>query len=54
MLPFLGENRTDIIVNRMGSKLTEERATGIKVNTKTGLICASVGVVVPRASFYGD
>lgn len=54
LLPFLGENRTDIIVNRMGSKLTEERATGIKVSTKTGLIGADVGVVVPRASFYGD
>ena len=54
LLPFLGENRTDIIVNRMGSKLTEERADGIKVSTKTGLIGAGVGVVVPRASFYGD
>lgn len=54
LLPFLGQNRTDIIVNRMGSKLTEERATGIRVSTKTGLIGASVGVVVPRASFYGD
>jgi len=54
LAPFLGIKRADIVLNRMAEKINRERARGLKVDTKTGLVGVSCGIVVPRANFYGD
>jgi len=54
LIPFLGEKRVDIVLNRMAEKTNAKRSTGLKIDTKTGLVGVSSGIVVPRASFYGN
>jgi hypothetical protein len=52
---FLGTKRTDIVLNRVGEKTDEQRNSGeLKIDTRTGLVGASFGIVVPRGNFYGD
>jgi hypothetical protein len=51
---FLGTKRADIVLNRMAERTHKQRSVGLKVDTKTGLIGVSAGIVVPRANFYGD
>jgi hypothetical protein len=52
---FLGTKRTDIVLNRMAEKTNEARVGGgLKVDTRTGIVGASAGIIVPRGNFYGD
>ena len=51
---FLGTKRADIVLNRMADRTNKERGSGLKVDTRTGLVGATCGIVVPRANFYGD
>jgi len=54
LIPFLGEKRVDIVLNRMAEKTNTKRSSGLKIDTKTGLVGVSSGIVVPRANFYGN
>jgi hypothetical protein len=54
LLPFFGGNRTDIVLNRMAERTNMRRSSGLKVDTKTGLVGVSTGIIVPGANFYGD
>lgn len=54
LIPFFGENRTDIVLKRLAQKTNTQRKTGLKTDTKTGLIGVSSGIVIPNANLYGD
>ena len=54
LVPFFGRKRSDLILSRMAERTNERRLTGLKVDTMTGLVGTTCGIVVPRTSFYGD
>lgn len=54
LVPFLGENRVDVVLNRMAEKTNRKRDSGLKVDTRTGTVGIASGVAIPRTNFYGD
>ena len=54
LIPFLGEKRADIVLNRMAEEADSLRGKGLSVSSASGAVGLTGNIVVPKNNFYGD